>query len=84
MSDKREVDLKNKLDEATSADQEKKEFLKNFLEDEEPLKKTKKAAPTRKQINDRNANSRPSTTAATKRPSKYASPAKLTISPLTM
>ena len=29
MSDKREVDLKNKLDEATNADQGKKEFLKN-------------------------------------------------------
>ena len=68
MSDKREVDLKNKLDEATNADQEKKAFLKNFFEDEEPLNKTKKAKPSRKQINDRNANSRPSTTAANKRP----------------
>ena len=76
MSDKREVDLKNKLDEATNADQEKKAFLKNFFEDEEPLNKTKKAKPSRKQINDRNANSRPSTTAANKRPSKYASPIK--------
>ena len=42
MSDKREVDLKNKLDEATNADQEKKAFLKNFFEDEEPLNKLRR------------------------------------------
>ena len=82
MVDRREADLQTKLNEATNVDREKKEFLKNFFEDEEPLKANKapKTKSTRKQINDRNASSRPSTTAAKHRGSRYASPSKVNTS----
>ena len=41
MVDRREADLQTKLNEATNVDREKKEFLKNFFEDEEPYKANK-------------------------------------------
>ena len=77
MVDRREADLQTKLNEATNVDREKKEFLKNFLKTKSHIKANKSPKSIRKQINDRNASTRPSTTAAKHRGSRYASPSKV-------